>query len=196
MPPAAITVSAGRPRKGVDRARNQIARAHRRQVQGNLFHQRRHRVGQSRRSRACSNSIRIRATTSSPASPRHKAVLDSCRTLERNGRGDVTYLKVDKYGMVDPGGRSQSHHRQPCSSRSCTPTMRSARFIRFARSARLREEKGRRSSTAMCVQAAGKIPLDVEKGRHSNHPLAKRLAATRNLRPQGPSVRHRLTPIS
>ena len=32
----------------------------------------------------------------------HKAVLDSCRTLERNGKATVTYLKVDKYGMVDP----------------------------------------------------------------------------------------------
>src|SRR5579864_6922479 len=32
----------------------------------------------------------------------HKAVLDSCRTLERNGKATVTYLKVDKFGMVDP----------------------------------------------------------------------------------------------
>jgi len=32
----------------------------------------------------------------------HKAVLDSCRALERQGRATVTYLKVDKYGMVDP----------------------------------------------------------------------------------------------
>src|ERR1700729_2528181 len=32
----------------------------------------------------------------------HKAVLDSCRTLERNGKATVTYLKDDKYGMVDP----------------------------------------------------------------------------------------------
>ncbi len=32
----------------------------------------------------------------------HKAVLDSCRTLERQGKATVTYLPVDKYGMVDP----------------------------------------------------------------------------------------------
>src|ERR1700678_2302211 len=32
----------------------------------------------------------------------HKAVLYSCRTLERNGKAVVTYLPVDKYGMVDP----------------------------------------------------------------------------------------------
>src|SRR6266853_4734551 len=32
----------------------------------------------------------------------HKAVLDSCKTLERSGKATVTYLPVDKYGMVDP----------------------------------------------------------------------------------------------
>jgi cysteine desulfurase len=32
----------------------------------------------------------------------HKAVLDSCRALERAGKASVTYLRVDKYGMVDP----------------------------------------------------------------------------------------------
>ena len=32
----------------------------------------------------------------------HKAVLDSCRALERTGKATVTYLPVDKYGMVDP----------------------------------------------------------------------------------------------
>jgi cysteine desulfurase len=32
----------------------------------------------------------------------HKAVLDSCRALERKGLATVTYLPVDRYGMVDP----------------------------------------------------------------------------------------------
>jgi cysteine desulfurase len=32
----------------------------------------------------------------------HKAILDSCRALERSGKATVTYLPVDKYGMVDP----------------------------------------------------------------------------------------------
>src|SRR5262245_59689466 len=32
----------------------------------------------------------------------HKAVLDTCRALERKGLATVTYLPVDKYGMVDP----------------------------------------------------------------------------------------------
>ncbi len=31
----------------------------------------------------------------------HKAVLDSCRALERKGLATVTYLPVDKYGQID-----------------------------------------------------------------------------------------------
>src|SRR5690349_7158362 len=32
----------------------------------------------------------------------HKAVLDTCKALERKGLARVTYLPVDQYGMVDP----------------------------------------------------------------------------------------------
>ena len=32
----------------------------------------------------------------------HKAVLDTCKALERKGLATVTYLPVDRYGMVDP----------------------------------------------------------------------------------------------
>jgi cysteine desulfurase len=32
----------------------------------------------------------------------HKAVLDTCKALERKGLATVTYLGVDRYGMVDP----------------------------------------------------------------------------------------------
>jgi cysteine desulfurase len=31
----------------------------------------------------------------------HKAVLDTCRYLERTGKASVTYLPVDRYGMID-----------------------------------------------------------------------------------------------
>jgi len=32
----------------------------------------------------------------------HKAVLDTCKALERAGKAQVTYLPVDRYGRVDP----------------------------------------------------------------------------------------------
>src|SRR5262252_7633544 len=32
----------------------------------------------------------------------HKAILDTCRALERKGLATVTYLPVDQYGRVDP----------------------------------------------------------------------------------------------
>jgi cysteine desulfurase len=32
----------------------------------------------------------------------HKAVLDTCKALERAGKATVTYLPVDRYGMVSP----------------------------------------------------------------------------------------------
>ena len=32
----------------------------------------------------------------------HKAVLDTCKALERQGKATTTYLPVDQYGMVDP----------------------------------------------------------------------------------------------
>jgi cysteine desulfurase len=32
----------------------------------------------------------------------HKAILDTCKALERAGKAQVTYLPVDKYGLVDP----------------------------------------------------------------------------------------------
>jgi cysteine desulfurase len=32
----------------------------------------------------------------------HKAVLDTCKALERAGKATTTYLPVDQYGMVNP----------------------------------------------------------------------------------------------
>ena len=35
------------------------------------------------------------------ATTEHKAILDTCKALERKGLATVTYLPVDKYGLID-----------------------------------------------------------------------------------------------
>jgi len=91
----------------------------------------------------------------------HKAVLDSCRTLERNGKATVTYLPVDKYGMVDPDAV-----RAAITDKTVLITLMYANneigtIHPVAEIGRIAKEKG---IVFHCdaVQAVGKIPVDVE----------------------------------
>ena len=92
----------------------------------------------------------------------HKAVLDSCRTLERNGKATVTYLKVDKYGMVDP-----DEVRKAITDKTVLISIMYANneigtIHPIREIGKIAKEKG---VIFHCdgVQAAGKIPVDVEK---------------------------------
>jgi cysteine desulfurase len=92
----------------------------------------------------------------------HKAVLDSCRTLERNGKATVTYLKVDKYGMVDP-----DEVRKAITDKTVLISIMYANneigTIHPVREiGKIAKEKG---IIFHCdgVQAAGKIPVNAEK---------------------------------
>jgi len=92
----------------------------------------------------------------------HKAVLDSCRTLERNGKATVTYLPVDKYGMVDPDAV-----RAAITDKTVLITLMYANneigtIHPVAAIGRIAKEKG---IVFHCdaVQAVGKIPVDVER---------------------------------
>jgi cysteine desulfurase len=92
----------------------------------------------------------------------HKAVLDSCRTLERNGKATVTYLPVDRYGMVDPDAV-----RKAITDKTVLITLMYANneigtIHPVAAVGRIAKEKG---VVFHCdaVQAVGKIPVDVER---------------------------------
>jgi cysteine desulfurase len=92
----------------------------------------------------------------------HKAVLDSCRALERAGKATVTYLPVDKYGMVDPDAV-----RKAITDRTVLVTIMYANneigtIHPIAEIGRIARERG---VVFHCdaVQAAGKIPVDVDR---------------------------------
>ncbi len=91
----------------------------------------------------------------------HKAVLDSCRALERQGRATVTYLPVDKYGMVDP-----EELRKAITDKTVLITIMYANneigtIHPIAEIGKIAKEKG---VVFHCdgTQAVGKIPVDVE----------------------------------
>jgi len=105
-----------------------------------------------------------RATTSSPASPS----TGGARQLPHAGaqrRATVLILRSTSTACR-PRGRSQKPSpTRPCSSRSCTPTMRSARFIRSEIRQECAKEKG---VIFHSTSRPGRrqIPLDVEKDGH------------------------------
>ena len=92
----------------------------------------------------------------------HKAILDSCRALERQGRATVTYLKVDKYGMVDP-----DDVRRAITDKTVLITIMYANneigtIHPIAEIGRIAHEKGIIFHSD-ATQAVGKIPVDVER---------------------------------
>jgi len=92
----------------------------------------------------------------------HKAILDSCRALERQGKATVTYLKVDKYGMVDP-----DDVRRAITDKTVLITIMYANneigtIHPVAQIGQIAHEKGVIFHTD-ATQAVGKIPVDVER---------------------------------
>jgi cysteine desulfurase len=92
----------------------------------------------------------------------HKAVLDSCRALERAGKATVTYLTVDKYGMVDPDAV-----RRAITDKTVLITIMWANneigtIHPIAEIGKIAKEKGIVFHTD-AVQAIGKVPVDFEK---------------------------------
>ncbi len=92
----------------------------------------------------------------------HKAVLDSCRTLERNGKATVTYLPVDKYGMVDPDAVRAAITDKTVLITLMYANIEIGTIHPVPAIGRIAKEKG---VVFHCdaVQAVGKIPVDVDR---------------------------------
>jgi len=92
----------------------------------------------------------------------HKAVLDSCRALERQGKATVTYLKVDKYGMVDPDAVRKAITDKTILISIMYANNEIGTIHPVREIGKIAKEKG---IVFHCdgVQAAGKIPVDVER---------------------------------
>src|SRR3984885_15442670 len=92
----------------------------------------------------------------------HKAILDSCRALERQGKATVTYLKVDKYGMVDPDDVRNAINDKTVLISIMYANNEIGTIHPIREIGKIAKEKG---VIFHCdgVQAAGKIPVDVEK---------------------------------
>lgn len=92
----------------------------------------------------------------------HKAVLDSCRALERAGKAQVTYLPVDRYGMIDPDDvrRALTEKTILISVMYANNEIGTIHPIREI--GRIAKERG---VLFHCdaTQAVGRIPVDVER---------------------------------
>lgn len=93
----------------------------------------------------------------------HKAVIDSCKALERAGKAVVTYLPVDKYGMVEP-----DDVRKAITDKTVLITIMFANnevgtIHPVAEIGKIAKEKG---VIFHCdaTQAVGHVPVDVERG--------------------------------
>ena len=86
--------------EAVETARERDRRADRRDRQGNRFHQRRHGKRQPRASKASPRCTREKGNHIITPATEHKAVLDTCKRLEKHGYR-VTYMPVQKDGLID-----------------------------------------------------------------------------------------------
>ena len=91
----------------------------------------------------------------------HKAVLDTCRALERKGVATVTYLPVDKYGLVDPDDVRRAITDKTVLVSIMYANNEIGTVHPIGEIGKITREKGVLFHTD-AVQGVGKLPVDVE----------------------------------
>jgi cysteine desulfurase len=91
----------------------------------------------------------------------HKAVLDTCKALERAGKAQVTYLPVDKGGLVDPDDVCKAIRDQTILISIMYGNNEIGTIHPVHEIAKLAKEKGILFHTD-ATQGVGKVPVDVE----------------------------------
>jgi len=91
----------------------------------------------------------------------HKAVIDTCKALERSGRAQVTYLPVDRHGMVDPDDVRASITDKTLVVSIMYANNEIGTINPIKEIGKITRENGVLFHTD-AVQAIGKIPVDVE----------------------------------
>src|SRR5213593_3962338 len=91
----------------------------------------------------------------------HKAVLDTCRALERKGLATVTYLPVDRYGMVDPDDVRRAITDKTVLVSIMYANNEVGTIHPIAEIGKITREKGVLFHTD-ATQGVGKLPVDVE----------------------------------
>src|SRR5262245_30414934 len=91
----------------------------------------------------------------------HKAVLDTCKALERKGLATVTYLPVDNYGMVAPEAVRDAITDKTVLVSVMYANNEVGTINPIAEIGKITREKGVLFHTD-AVQGVGKLPFDVE----------------------------------
>ena len=128
----------------------------------------------------------------------HKAILDTCKALERSGKAQVTYLPVDQFGMVNPDDVRRAITDKTVLISIMWANNEVGTIHPIAEIGKIAKEKG---VIFHCdaVQAVGHIPVDAEKAGVDLLALtAHKLYGPKGcgalwVRSKGPRVR--LTPI-
>ena len=95
------------------------------------------------------------------ATTEHKAVLDTCKALERKGQARVTYLPVDRYGMVDPDDVRRAITDKTVLVSIMFANNEVGTINPLAEIGRITREKGVLFHSD-ATQGVGKLPVDVE----------------------------------